>query len=703
MGVRTRRAKRHARTHAFGFGVLGVFGFIGLLALALTFSLGSLTAFWLKDLPDYKSADAYLAAEPTTVYDVKGNTIASFYLQNRRSITIDKVSPYVLTGTVATEDKRFYKHSGVDPQGILRAVFSNASGRSEGASTLTQQLVRNTILSDEQFDKTLRRKIREAYLAVEMEKIYTKEQILMMYLNTIYYGQGAYGIEAASITYFNKSAHDLTLAEAATLIGIPNAPTAYDPVKNPKNSKARRNVVLNRMLSAGLITQEEFDAASKEEIVLNRGKSVTDEKNSYPYFTSYVKTLLLKDFDSKTIYRGGLKVYTTLDPDKQKAAETAVQKQLDAIGNKDLESAMVAINNKNGYIDAMVGGRDYNQNQYNLATQAQRQPGSSFKTFTLVAALAAGLNPDTHLNCNSPIQVTPTWRVQNYGNRSYGHISVARATEVSSNTGYVQIAQAIGGGAISDAAKKLGIGVDIPSYASVTLGTIGVPVLQMAEGYSTIANNGVHRNAIAITKIEDRNDNVVYEHKQQTHQAIPSEVAYATTQVLEGVVSRGTATAVRQYAKGVNQPIAGKTGTTTNTRDLWFVGYTPQTTVAVWTGHRQEKPVRVWGSAGHPSNTSCPIFGRYLALTLGGAAREEFPTAPAPTYKPYSAWPFATHVAPSTPEPEQKAPEAPEAPAEQQQGGQGQQGTQGGQGGTTNTNNEGNSNNANGGEGAHSE
>lgn len=649
MGVRTRRAHRHAQTHAFGFGVLGVFGFIGLLGIALMVSLGSLMTFWLTDLPDYKSADAYLVAEPTTVYDVKGNVIANFYLQNRKSVTMENVSPYVIKGTVDTEDIRFYKHNGVDPYGIMRAIFSNASGGSEGASTITQQLVRNTVLSDEQFDKTVKRKVREAYIAVEMEKTYTKDQILMMYLNTIYYGQGAYGIEAASITYFNKHANELTLAEAATLVGIPNSPTAYDPTVNPNDSKARRNVVLKRMLKAGDITQEEYDAASQEDITLNRGQSVTSEKGKYPYFTSYIASLLSEDFDAKTIYQGGLKVYTTLDPDKQDAAEKAVQAQLDAIGNSELESALVAINNQNGYIDAMVGGRDYDTNQFNLATQARRQPGSSFKAFTLTAAISQGLDPKTNLNCNSPVQVTPTWRVQNYGNTNYGTISFARATEVSSNTGYVQVAQAIGGATISSTAKSMGIKVDIPSYASITLGTIGVPPLQMAEAYSTLANNGIHRDAVAITKIEDRNNNTVYEHKEQATQAISGEVAYATTQVLQGVVNSGTATAVRSYSRHVNQPIAGKTGTTENARDLWFVGYTPQTTVAVWTGFREEKTIYVYGSAGHPSNTSCPIFGRYLDLTLGGVARQEFTSSPAPSYKPSSAWAFAKSQKPETP------------------------------------------------------
>ena len=261
MGVRTRRARKHSRTHIIGFGAMGVLGFIALLGIALCVSMGTLVETWLQDLPDYKSTDAYLVAEHTQVYDANGDLIAEFYLQNRRSVTMDDVSEYVLKGTVDVEDERFYQHNGIDPQGILRAGVASLTGRSEGASTITQQLVRNTVLSDEQFEKSIKRKVREAYIAIEMEKTYTKDQILTMYLNTIYYGHGAYGIEAASLTYFSKNAKDLTLAEAATLIGIPNSPSYYDPTVNPDACKARRNKVLDNMLRLGHITQEEHDAA----------------------------------------------------------------------------------------------------------------------------------------------------------------------------------------------------------------------------------------------------------------------------------------------------------------------------------------------------------------------------------------------------------------------------------------------------------
>ncbi|MCI1260555.1 MAG: transglycosylase domain-containing protein, partial [Atopobiaceae bacterium] len=448
MSIRNRRAHRHAKTHIIGFGAAGVVGFIVLGIIALAFSMGSLVDSWLQDLPDYSSADAYLVAEPTEVYDAKGNTIAEFYLENRKSVTEDQVSSYVLKGTVDTEDVRFYQHNGVDIQGILRAVVVQITGGSEGASTITQQLVRNTVLKDEQFDQTLKRKVREAYIAIQMEKTYSKDQILMMYLNTIYYGHSAYGIEAASITYFNKSASDLTLAEAATLIGIPNSPSTYDPTVNYDLCLQRRNTVLDRMLSAGDITQEEHDEAQAEPITLNLGSSVMSSQGTYPYFTDYVKTILQEDFSNDTVFQGGLKVYTTIDPDCQAAAEDAVTTQLDSLGNDRLDAALVAIDPSTGYIKAMVGGKDYSTNQFNLATQARRQPGSSFKAFTLTAAISQGMNPNIYLNCNSPQQITSSWKVQNYGNTSYGTITLRRATEVSSNTGYAQVAEAIGADSI---------------------------------------------------------------------------------------------------------------------------------------------------------------------------------------------------------------------------------------------------------------
>lgn len=641
MGIRTRRAHKHSKTHAVAFSVVGIFGFMALLMIALALSVNSLVASWLEDLPDYTSADAYLAAEPTEVYDADGNVIAEFYMQNRRTITIDEVSDYVLKGTVDTEDIRFYQHNGVDPQGILRAIVVQLGGGSEGASTITQQLVRNTVLSDEQFDYTLKRKVREAYIAIQMEKMYTKDQILMMYLNTIYYGHGAYGIEAASITYFNKHASELTLAEAATLAGLPQSPSYYDPFLNPEAATERRNTVLDRMLSAGDITQEEHDAAQAETLVLNEGTSVLDEGGTYPYWTDYIKSILSEDFDSDTIYKGGLQVYTTLDSSMQEAAEKAVSDQLSSIGDSKLSSALVAIDPSTGYIKAMVGGRDYSTSQYNIAAYGLRQPGSTFKTFTLITAIEQGMSPSVILNCTSPLQATSTWLVQNYGNHNYGIITLARATELSSNTAYAQVALAVGADNIVSTAKNMGIDEDLDAVPSITLGSNGVPPLEMAEAYATIATGGTHRDPVAITKIEDRNGNVVYEHQDSGEQVLDTSVTYAATQVLEGVITNGTAASSLSKLT-IDQPVAGKTGTSQNSADLWMVGFTPQLSVAVWTGYpdSNSETVTVHGAEGIPGTTSCPIFVNFLNAVLANTPREEFPEAAAPDYKANSSWSF---------------------------------------------------------------
>ena len=640
MSIRTRRAHRHASTHAVGFGVAGFFGFLALLVLALFMSLGGVVSNWLQDLPDYTSAKAYLVSEPTTVYASDGSVIAEYYIQNRRSVDSSKISDYALKAIVDTEDVRFYQHHGVDPQGILRAVAVQLGGGSEGASTITQQLVRNTVLSDEQFDMTLKRKVREAYIAIQMEKMFTKKQILNMYLNTIYFGHSTYGIEAASITYFNKHAKDLTLAEAATLCGLPQSPSVYDPLKNPTAAKKRRNIVLNRMYTAGDITKKQCEDAKKEELVTNQG-TMEDAEGKYPYFTDYVKTLLLKDFDQDTVMQGGLKVYTTIDPTVQEAAQDSVRKNLDSIGNDQLQAALVAIDPSTGYIKAMVGGRDYESNKFNLATQAERQPGSSFKTYTLCAALNAGMNPQIYINCNSPLQASPTWKVNNFGHTSYGTISLAKAFALSSNTGFVQVIQAVGADKVSQMATDMGIDVDIPAYDSITLGTIGIPVIQMAEGYSTIASGGYHRDSVAITKIEDRNGNVVYKHKDKPKQVFSTAVADAAIDVMKGVTQAGGTASVISQTLNVDQPVAGKTGTTENARDLWYCGITPQLSVAVWCGYTTEGTVMVHGASGHPYNTTVPIYVDFINSALSGAARAEFPKADGTaTYKPNSSWKF---------------------------------------------------------------
>lgn len=648
MGIRTRRARAHSKTHFVGFGIAGFFGFIALLIVALALSMGAVVSTWLEDLPDYTSADAFLVAEPTRVYDADGNEIVAYYLQNRRSVTLDEISDYVKQGVIDTEDKRFYQHEGVDLEGILRAAVGQVFGGGDqgGGSTITQQLVRWTVLSDEQFESTLRRKVREAYIAIQMEKTYTKDQILNMYLNTIFYGNGAYGIEAASITYFNKHASELTLNEAATLVGIPNSPTYYDPFTNYENCKARRNVVLDRMLTAGTITQEEHDATAAEEIPLNPGE-LTDSESEYPFFTDYVHNLLLQDFSSDIIQQGGLRVYTTLDPEKQQAAEEAAADRVNTIGDPEVSAALVSIDNSNGYIVAMVGGQNYGtdsaagQSQVNMAT-ASKQAGSSFKTFTLLAAMLDGMSPTVRLDCRSPMQITASWSPHNFNNNQYGIITLARATELSSNTAYAQVIEAIGIDKLIDTAALVGIDSTIQPYLTSTLGASEVTPLEMCEAYSTIASGGVHRNPVAISRIEDRNGNVVYEHEDDGEQVVDSAIIEDLTEVLEGVVRAGYTTDYVAANFTADQPVAGKTGTSDEADNLWFCGFTPQLTTVVWVGRRDSnKAVYIWGSYASTSNTAQPIWTNYMNKALEGVPRAEFPTSDhKATYKDNDTWTF---------------------------------------------------------------
>ena len=402
MGSRERHMRQRSKTHAIPLIIVSLVGFLFIAGIA--FGVGMLGNInrWLSDLPDYTDPDQYMVSEPTTVLDANGTEIATLYVQNRESVTIDQVSQYVLDGTVATEDERFYEHNGVDLIGIARAVMVQLTGGSEGASTITQQLVRNTILSEEQFDNTIERKVREAFIAVKMEEVYSKEEILMMYLNTIYYGHGAYGIETAAQTYLSKSAKDLTLAEAALLVGLPNAPSRYDPTVNPDYAIQRRNTVLNRMCSNGKITEEERDAAQAEPLTLNVNSIPESGTLAHPYFVDYVKSLLQEEFSSDMIFKGGLTVKTTIDPILQALAEQTAVERMNAEGADELQVGMVVVDPKTGYIKAMVGGKDYyaDENHVNHAL-SRRSTGSSFKTFTLAAAIKAGMSPNVLLNCSS--------------------------------------------------------------------------------------------------------------------------------------------------------------------------------------------------------------------------------------------------------------------------------------------------------------
>ncbi|NTW29501.1 MAG: PBP1A family penicillin-binding protein [Coriobacteriia bacterium] len=605
----------------------------GLIVVAVIASMAVLTLVqgWLKDLPDYSSQTAFDVTQPTRIYSADGVLLARLYLQDRESVAMSQIATDLADALVAVEDERFYQHVGVDPVGILRAAVTNTNSNAstpQGASTITQQLIRNTILIDERTDITLKRKVREAFLALEIEKKFSKQQVLEMYLNTVYLGEGAYGAQSAARIYFSKNASELTLAESATIAGLAQAPSALDPYTNPKGALARRNIVLEQMLDNKYITQAEYEAAVAVPLVLKRNNEPTEGIYAAPYFVSEVKRQLQQQFPQSVVFGGGLTVYTTLDTRLQGYAEQSAHATLST--PQDPEVALVSIDPQNGYVKALVGGRDYSQSKFNLATQALRQPGSSFKTFVLVTALEQGMPPTFEIDSSSPatFAVTPTeWVVNNSEGGGSGMMSLASATAGSVNTVFARVAMALGIKNVAATAKKMGVTTPIPEYPAIALGAAGVTPLEMASAYGTLATGGIHYAPTMITKVTDRTGATVFEAKPTGNRVVTPEIARATTDLLSGVIDYGTGTRA-----DINRPAAGKTGTSEQSRDVWFVGYTPQLVTSVWVGYPTERTIYVNGTVAYGGSVSAPIWAAYMKLALADQPVLDFPSAGTPAY-----------------------------------------------------------------------
>lgn len=617
--------------------VISIFIILAAAILAFCYGMAALASTWIEDLPDYSNGDAFNTSATSVVYASDGTTVlAEFQLENRTPVELDAISEYVKSGTVATEDERFYTHGGVDVYGSTRALVNNLIGRSlEGGSTITQQLVRNTILSDEMQDISFKRKIREMYLATKVEEMYSKDEILLMYLNTINYGSGAYGIEAASMRYFSKHANELTLSEAATLIGIPQSPNNNNPIDNMEKCVARRSVVLDRMVSNGIISEDEANAVRNEEIVLNTTQPSTTGIVAYPYFTSYVRNQLMNSdgkyaFTTAELFKGGFEIITTLDVKDQEAAEEAARAKIEEAGEK-FEVGMVAIEPSNGYIKAMIGGKDYSSSQVNMATgegSSGRQVGSSFKTFTLATAIEEGISPKTSIDAGYSVQLEGTDAVvYNNGKANYGTVPISKAFAVSSNTAFTRLIMSVGVDKVQNMAHRLGIKSNLQDAAGITLGIDSLTPLEMASAYSTIANGGTYYSPECIVKITDRSGNVIVDNSApEGERVISAEVARATIGVMEGVITEGTGTAA---AIPSGQVAAGKTGTTDDSKDSWFVGFTPQLCAAFWLGERAD----TYEQASVVPVTVASAFSRFMSLALDGQELQGFFEAPDPEYK----------------------------------------------------------------------
>lgn len=628
--MKARRKFRQAKSHAVPWVILILvigLGFVGYRGVA---SAVSIYNSWIADLPAINS-DAFNFAEESYMYASDGSTVlAHFQLEKRDPTELENVSDYVIKGTIDVEDVRYYEHNGVDPQGIVRAIVSNLrGGQLEGASTITQQLVRNTTLSEEATDITFERKAREMELALEMERRYSKQEILIMYLNTINYGDGCYGIEAAAQNYFQVSAKDLTLPQAAALVGIPQSPTMLNPKENPEACKERRNHVLERMYTAGDITEAEYDAAVAEDLVLNPAPDEPAQGiYAYPYFTSYVRDELLKEDNIygcsyADLFEGGLKIYTTLDTGMQDIADASCAAQYESM-EEGLDCALVAMDPTNGYVKAIVGGRDFYSDQWNVATQGGRPAGSSFKTFTLAAAIESGISPNTTIDCTDPYTFPDGTLLHNFDSINYGTRSIASAVAVSSNTGFYRLSERLGAAKTIDMAKRLGIDSDLSNYPIITLGTENVTPLEMAEAYSTLATGGVHHEPVVITRIETKSGDVLYEAEDTSERVIEESVASAVTNVLRGVFERSEGTAYG-YGPSNGQVVAGKTGTGQEFRDHWLVGYCPQLTCSVWIGNRDY-------SSTSENLKANDLWKSFMSDALAGTELKQFPYASDPSY-----------------------------------------------------------------------
>lgn len=556
------------------------------IAIVVVMVIGVGCGFLTATLNTRQDLDDVRPAASSQIYDINGKELANVHAdQNRVPVKITQIPEHLKDAFVAVEDVRFYDHAGIDPKGILRAVWANIAhqGVSEGGSTITQQLAKNAYLTQ---DRTMKRKIQEVFLALQLERKYTKEEILELYLNQIYFGQGAYGVQAAAKTYFGKNVEELDLNECAMLAGIPKSPNYFSPLNNLQAAQERKGVVLDQMAKYGYISSSTATKTKGQELKLVQSSSHKDSGFA-AYFIDYVTQMMIEKYGADAVYKEGLKIYTTLDTDMQRAAEAAMANlptyETDGSGNKQPQGALVAIEPSTGQIRALVGGRG--TDQFNRATMAERQPGSAFKPFVFAAALENGLTPSSTVE-DKPLKIG-NWEPQNFSRNFNGTVSMRYVAEQSLNVPTVRIAQEIGMEKIIYLAEKMGVStfvkegsVNDMNYA-VTLGgmTKGVTPLELTSAYGTFANNGIHVKPVAIVKVVNQKGDVLEETKPQSEQVLQKSTANNLTSMLMGVIARGTGTGAN-----IGRPAAGKTGTTDDHRDAWFVGYVPDLVAGVWVG-----------------------------------------------------------------------------------------------------------------------
>jgi penicillin-binding protein 1A len=632
---------------------------LGLALLAFISTLFGMMMAVASDLPSLENKAEFRSAKNSELLASDGHARIAKLTGNQNRILVGEgdISPTIKNAVIAIEDRRFYEHKGVDYKGIARAFSQDLLRRraAQGGSTITQQFVKNALAA--QGNRSVFEKLREAALAYHMERRWSKQKILTQYLNSVYFGNGAYGVESAMRTYFGNSsttppgttiqccsARTATPSQAALLAGLIASPSLFDPVQNPRRAKVRRNEVLDRMLQQGTITRAEHESAVQDPVPDRNQVSPPRPDSSQPYYSSWLTQQLVDRYRPGVVFSGGLKIKTTLDPELQAAAQNAISRRLTGVGP---DAALVAIENKTGEVKAMVGGSDFNQRPFNLATNGHRQPGSSFKPFTLITALERGVSPEATFTSRKKIFPVPGSKTEkfvanNYQNQYAGIASLRAATATSDNSVFAELGLRMGTKRIARTARRMGIRTPISTNPAMTLGGLkeGLTPLELAYAYTTIANKGMRvsgslapngRGPVAIESVKGAGIDDKNEHRGK--RVFSNQVGDTAQQLLAGVIQSGTGRAAQ-----IGEFAAGKTGTTENYGDAWFVGFNNELTVAVWVGYADKlKPMETEYHGSEVAGGTYPaeIWRDFMTSWIGirGEKPEDkqVPTTPGPS------------------------------------------------------------------------
>ena len=567
-----------------------------------------------RDLPQIRMLESYSPSATSRIYSADNVLLAELFVERRDPVSIDKIPQTLKAALITTEDRQFYRHSGLDLKGIIRAVVNNIRSGAyvEGASTLTQQLSKTLFLTPE---KSIQRKLREAVLAFQLERRYTKDEILELYLNQVYFGSGAYGVQMAAKRYFGKPAADLELAESAMLAALPRAPSVYSPLVNPELALRRRNIVLNQMYDIGAITRKTYEAAAGTDY---NPPLAGSNRRKAPYFVDFVIRELEKTIGSAALYKGGVTIHTTLDYRMQQAAESALETGLADIERRmaargvsepDPQGAVVAIDVKTGEILAMTGGRNYRESMFNRAVDAHRQPGSAFKPIVYAHAIENGFNPASLL-LDAPVSYDG-WRPRNFSGSYEGDITLRKSLADSKNIPSVRLLQQVGPSGVVDFAGACGIDSPLSPYPSLALGAFEVTLLELTAAYTIFPGRGIHVRPYGVAAVTGADGRILWENTIEKKIAMSRAGAAVMTDILRAAVNEGTGRA----ARGIGRPVAGKTGTTSAYRDALFIGFSPDIAAGVWTGRDNFSPLGPYETGGR---AALPIWEHFMTDVLKG-------------------------------------------------------------------------------------